>query len=98
MFHRVSTCCLQPGEIRGVRPEHLSHSLGGRPPKAKKLTPEQIVAKRRKIWISIAKKEIPKVGQVCYMYYGLNIIKVITVSTIKVIIYTVFMLNLKLLS
>ena len=29
--------------------------------KPKKLTPEQADAKRRKIWISIAKKEIPKV-------------------------------------
>ena len=30
--------------------------------KPKKLTPEQADAKRRKIWVSIAKKEIPKVG------------------------------------
>lgn len=29
--------------------------------KPKKLTPEQADAKRRKIWVSIAKKEIPKV-------------------------------------
>ena len=30
--------------------------------KVKKLTPEQADAKRRRLWISIAKKEIPKVG------------------------------------
>ena len=29
--------------------------------KPKKLTPEQADAKRRKLWISIAKKEIPRV-------------------------------------
>lgn len=31
--------------------------------KVKKLTPEQADAKRRRLWISIAKKEIPKVLQ-----------------------------------
>ena len=30
--------------------------------KAKKLTPEQADAKRRKMWIAIAKKEIPRVS------------------------------------
>ena len=30
--------------------------------KPKKLTPEQIANKRRRIWVMIAKKEIPKVG------------------------------------
>lgn len=29
--------------------------------KEKKLTPEQAEAKRRRIWVNIAKKEIPKV-------------------------------------
>ena len=31
--------------------------------KPKKLTPEQADAKRRKMWISLAKKEIPRVRQ-----------------------------------
>lgn len=31
--------------------------------KVKKLSPEQADAKRRRLWISIVKKEIPKVGR-----------------------------------
>ena len=34
--------------------------MTGKTGKLKKLTPEQIAAKRRKIWTMIAKKEIPK--------------------------------------
>ena len=34
----------------------------GKSGKLKKLTPEQIAARRRKIWMAIAKKDIPKVG------------------------------------
>ena len=37
--------------------------------KGKKLTPEQAEAKRRRIWVTIAKKEIPKVCEV-YFYHS----------------------------
>ncbi|KAH3851928.1 hypothetical protein DPMN_094415 [Dreissena polymorpha] len=39
--------------------EHQRESGAG---KGKKLTPEQAEARRRRLWVSIAKKEIPKVG------------------------------------
>ena len=35
-------------------------SLGARASKLKKLTPEQTAIKRRKVWVSIIKKEIPR--------------------------------------
>ena len=35
----------------------------GKSGKLKKLTPEQIAARRRKIWMTIAKKDIPKVSR-----------------------------------
>ena len=42
-----------------MRPEMFS-SLPGRSSKLKKLTPEQTAIKRRKVWVAIVKKEIPK--------------------------------------
>ena len=41
-----------------MRPEMFS-SLSGRSSKLK-LTPEQTAIKRRKVWVAIVKKEIPK--------------------------------------
>ena len=43
----------------GIKPE-MFVSLAGRPSKLKKLSPEQMAIKRRKVWVSIMKKEIPK--------------------------------------
>ncbi len=38
----------------------FSSFAGGRPSKLKKLSPEQMAIKRRKVWVSIVKKEIPR--------------------------------------
>jgi hypothetical protein len=32
--------------------------------KVKKLTPEQLAARRRRLWVMIAKKEIPRVSRI----------------------------------
>lgn len=43
---------------------YLAHkkNQAARVGKGKRLTPEQADVKRKRLWISIAKKEIPKVG------------------------------------
>lgn len=40
--------------------------------RGKKLTPEQADVKRKRLWVSIAKKEIPKVGRMILisMFWG----------------------------
>ncbi|KAK2162942.1 hypothetical protein LSH36_89g05001 [Paralvinella palmiformis] len=52
-------------EGRGVVGLGRGSGSGTRTPKAKKITPEQMLAKRRKLWISLSKKEIPKVAKEC---------------------------------
>ena len=47
---------IQDGELKMIKSESQP-----RPVKIRKLTPEQIAIKRRKIMVSIAKKEVPKV-------------------------------------
>lgn len=37
--------------------------------KKKHLTTEQLNARRRKLWLTVAKKEIPKVGQTFKQFY-----------------------------
>ncbi|KAL3872724.1 hypothetical protein ACJMK2_035930 [Sinanodonta woodiana] len=48
---------IDPAVLEAILAHQHKQAKGG---KHKKLTPEQADAKRRKIWISIAKKEIPK--------------------------------------
>ena len=51
--------CYQQEEDFGIKPE-MFVSLAGRPSRLKGLSPEQVAIKRRKIWVSIIRKEIPK--------------------------------------
>jgi len=50
-------------EGEGGKATSQSHQTTGKAGKSKikKLSPEQIAARRRKIWVLIAKKEIPRV-------------------------------------
>jgi hypothetical protein len=51
-----------------ILPSKFKHG-SGKHGKQKKLTPEQAAIKRRKIWLSICKKEISKVGCTVFEIY-----------------------------
>jgi len=54
------------GELTGIKAVEQTPTPAGKCArgKTKKLTPEQVAARRRRLWVMIMKKEIPRVSSV----------------------------------